>query len=67
MDYNHNCKYHNFVKSIQPQWGQVRGEETKDLGGRGRSEEKTEEVLSCQFKVKRLTRDLSVDGYLLTC
>ena len=25
MDNNHNCKYHNFVKTIQPRWGWVRG------------------------------------------
>jgi hypothetical protein len=51
MNYNHNCKYHNFAKSIQPQLLQVnpiiyqcRNETSIKLGDGGRLEEKKPKI-----------------------
>jgi hypothetical protein len=55
MNYNHNCKYHNFVKSIQPQFlhinptiyqcrNYIDHDMSIKLGDGGRSEEKRPKI-----------------------
>jgi hypothetical protein len=73
MNYNHNCKYHNYVKSTQPQHIQVNpiiyqccNEMDHDasikLGDGGRSEEKRPKIWEVGVGQRRRGSMLSVQS-----
>jgi hypothetical protein len=73
MNYNHNCKYHIFVKSIQPQHIQVNPiihqchnymdhDAFVKLGDEGRSEEKRPKIWEVGVGQRRRGAMLSVQS-----
>jgi hypothetical protein len=67
MNYNQNCKYHNFVKLTQPQLLQINTiiyqcHNYMDQGDRGRSEEKRPKIQEVGVGQRRRGAMLSVQS-----